>query len=422
MSAWPMPSLRRWTVNLAVLVLASAAASACATDTESFSGPIEYVDVRPLVIGTVTTNLPRGITVQLRAVPVNADENWVQQAVTWSSSDETKATVDQTGLVTTRGGGDVMIRASAGGKTGEFLLNIQYPVGTVTITGNVASIRQEGAVALGVTVLGTNGQPAIGRTVTWTSSNPAVATVNASTGFVAGISNGTTTITATSEGVSGTTVVTVQGSPVIATVTVAAPAGTALDFQYAGQVLNFTQTPRAGSGTVITGTTPVWASSNQAVATVTQAGVVTVVGPGSTTISATVDNGLGVNVQGSLGFTSVPVLAKGVQVAVPSLAAGSGFALYAYIVPAGAATFSTTTTGGTGDADLYIFAPGVTPSAFNGNAFPPWTNTTAFSGNSGNAEVINRAAPAAGAWRVYTHAWAGGGQVSGLLLTATHTP
>ncbi|MDZ4673332.1 MAG: Ig-like domain-containing protein [Gemmatimonadota bacterium] len=406
-------------MNLSVLALASAAGSACSTDTESFSGPIESVDVRPLVIGTTTTNLARGITVQLRAVPVNADGNWVQQAVTWSSSDDARATVDQTGLVTTRAGGDVTISAASGGQTGEFLLNIQFPVGTVTITGNVASIRQEGAVALGVTVLGSNGQPVTGRTVAWTSSNPAVATVNSSTGFVAGLTNGTTTITATSEGVSGTTVVTVNGSPVVSTVTVTP--GT--PFLGVGMTQQFTQTPRAGSGTIIVGTVPVWSSSSPAVATVNAAtGLVTVVGAGKTTISAVVDNGLGANVTGSTEIEAAPQLTRGMTVAVPTLAAGSGFALYAYNVPAGATSFSVTTTGGTGDADLYLFQPGVIPSAFNGNAFPPWSNTTTFSGNSGNGESASRTTSLPGVWRVYAHAWAGGGAVAGLTLTATHTP
>jgi serine protease len=104
------------------------------------------------------------------------------------------------------------------------------------------------------------------------------------------------------------------------------------------------------------------------------------------------------------------------------MAAGTGFTLYALVVPAGTTSFTITSTGGTGDADLYVFAPGVTPSAFNGNAFPPWTNTTAFSGNSGNGELLTRATPTAGAWRVYAHAWAGGGQVAGFLMTATLVP
>ncbi len=412
----------RFTARFAVLALASLGASACGEDTtESFSGPITRVEVQVLPIGTATTNLNRGITIQLRAIPVNADENFVDLPITWSSSDNGKATVDGNGLVTTVGGGDVTISAAAGGQTGTFNLNIQYAVGAVNVTGGGVTIRQEGTVALTATVLGTNGEPALGRTVTWTSSNTSVATVS-NAGVVAGVSNGTVTITATSEGVSGTTTVTVQGSPVVATVTVAPPAGTALDFQYAGQVLNFTQTPRAGSGTVITGTTPVWASSNTAVATVTQAGVVTVVGTGSTSISAAVDNGIGVTVTGSATLVSVPRLVSGTSVAVPALAAGSGFALYALVVPAGATSFTVTSSGGTGDADLYVFAPGVTPSAFNGNAFPPWTNTTAFSGNSGNNELITRATPAAGAWRVYAHAWAGGGQVAGFSLTATVAP
>jgi uncharacterized protein YjdB len=413
-------TVRRAALNVAVLAVVSLGAAACSTYSESFTGPIIGVDVRPQIIGTGTTNLARNITVQLRAVPINADSNWVQQAVTWSSSDDGKATVDATGLVTTKGGGDVTISASVAGKTGSFDLNIQYPVGTVTITGNVASIRKEGAVSLTATVLGTDGQPAIGRSVSWTSSNPAVATVSQS-GFVAGLTEGTTTITASSEGVDGTVVVTVQGEPVVASVTVAPPAGF-FEFYGTGQVLTFTQTPKAGSGTVIGGTVPVWSSSSPAVASVNSAtGLVTMLSAGKTTISATVDNGLGANVVGSKEIEVAPMLAKGVQVAVPSMAAGA-FTLYAYLVPAGATSFSATTTGGSGDADLYFFQPGTVPGTFTATAFPPWPNTTTFSGNSGNSESASRTTNLPGVWRVYSHAWAGGGTAAGVLLTATHTP
>src|SRR5713101_7294159 len=48
-----------------------------------------------------------------------------------------------------------------------------------------------------------------GRAVAWTSSNPAIASVSAS-GRVAGLSAGSATITATSEGHSGTAAITVS--------------------------------------------------------------------------------------------------------------------------------------------------------------------------------------------------------------------
>lgn len=418
--AWSKLNPRRLTTGLAVLALTSLGAAGCETGkvTESFSGPVVRVQVQVIPIGTVTTNLARGITVQLRAIPINADDNFVDVPVTWASSNNAQATVDANGLVTTVAGGDVVISASTGGQTGEFTLNIQHAVSAVNITGGGVTIRQEGAVALTATVIA-GGVAATGRVVTWSSSNPAVATVSA-TGVVAGVTNGTVTITATSEGVQGTTTITVNGSPVIATVTVA-PVAPATTFFGVGQTGTFTATARAGSGTIIAGAVPTWTSSSPAVATITQGGVVTVVGAGTTTLNATVDNGIGVNVVGSLEIQAAPALTSGVPVAVPGFAAGA-FQLYALVIPAGTTSMTLTTSGGTGDSDLYIFAPGVVPGTFTAANFPPWTNTTTFSGNSGNGELITRANPTVGTWRVYVHAWIPAGAVSGLTLTATRVP
>jgi hypothetical protein len=274
-------------------------------------------------------------------------------------------------------------------------------------------------VALTAAVLGTDGEPALGRAVTWSSSNPAVATVS-NAGVVAGITNGTTTISATSEGVAGTTTITVFGSPVIATVTVT-PVAPSAAFFAVGETGTFAATAKAGSGTTIGGITPVWVSSSPGVATITQAGVVTVVGAGKTTLTATVDNGIGVDVIGSLEIEAAPELANGVAVAVPGYAAGA-FQLYAFVVPAGTTSLTLTTADGTGDSDLYLFAPGVTPGTFTAANFPPWPNTTTFSGNSGNGELITRANPTVGTWRVYVHAWVPAGAVAGLTLTGTRVP
>jgi hypothetical protein len=155
---------------------------------------------------------------------------------------------------------------------------------------------------------------------------------------------------------------------------------------------------------------------------VTQTGEVTVVGAGTTTISSTVDNGLGVNISGSVQITAAPQLSKGVAVAVPTVAAG-GFALYAYVVPAGATSFSASTTAGSGDADLYVFQPGVVPGAYDasGNALA-WPNSTTFSAASGNAESVSRTTNLPGVWRVYVQAWAPAGAVTGVMLTGSHTP
>ena len=126
-----------------------------------------------------------------------------------------------------------------------------------------------------------------GRTVTWTSSNTSVATVSTS-GLVSGLTPGSATITATSEGKSGTASVTVTNVPV-ASVDVTPPTATV----QAGQTVQVTATPRDANGAALSGRAVTWSSSNTSVATVNSAGLVSGVTPGSATISATSESKTG---------------------------------------------------------------------------------------------------------------------------------
>lgn len=112
--------------------------------------------------------------------------------------------------------------------------------------------------------------------ITWTSSDEAIATVS-SDGTVTGISKGTATVTATVSGKSGTCEVTVtqevqsvEISPATATLT------------SKGETIQLTATvlpEGAGEAT--------WTSSDEAVATVSPEGIVTAIGEGTATITAT---------------------------------------------------------------------------------------------------------------------------------------
>lgn len=93
-----------------------------------------------------------------------------------------------------------------------------------------------------------------------------------------------------------------------------------------------TATPLSASGAPITGKTPVWTSSNTGVATVATDGIVTAVGPGTATVTATVD--------GKSGSASVNVilpLAASVTVSPPSatLDLGESVTLTAVVRDAG---------------------------------------------------------------------------------------
>ena len=86
------------------------------------------------------------------------------------------------------------------------------PVASVPVSPGSAVVVLGDVVHLTATPRDPAGKPLTGRPVTWTSSDPSVATVNSS-GVVTAVGEGSTTITATSEGQSGTATVTVQGPP-----------------------------------------------------------------------------------------------------------------------------------------------------------------------------------------------------------------
>ncbi len=409
---------RRVSASAAVLALASFTAAGCdpATGPDAIGGPgaVTGVEVVVLPVGTSTTNLQRNITRQLLAAPHDANNLFVNTPVTWTTSDATRATVDANGLVTTVGGGDVVISATAGGVAGTFNLNIQFPVGTVTVGAPAGSIRQEGTVALSATITGTDGTPAIGRTVTWSSSNTAIATVNSS-GVVSGVADGVATITATSEGVSSAgTPVTVAGLPLVASVTVTP--GT--PFRGVGQTVQMTQTSRAASGTTIAGTTATWTSSSAGVATVSPTGLVTIVGPGTTTIRATVPNGAGTNVEGSTVLTGASVLVNGVGTSVPTVSEDD-FIDYAFVSDGTLASFTVVTSAtASGDSDMHVFAPGVTPVfvpsqlTYSGFVCRPW--------NVGSGETCTINTPVAGTYRIRFYNYPGDGTLTGMTATLTH--
>jgi len=113
------------------------------------------------------------------------------------------------------------------------------------------------------------------------TSNNAVATVSAS-GLVTGVAAGSATITATSEGQSGTAAMTVSNVPV-ARVTVTPLIASLL----MGATLQLTATPTDALGNPLSGRVVTWASNAPGVAAVNSTGLVTGLGIGGVTITAT---------------------------------------------------------------------------------------------------------------------------------------
>src|SRR5213596_302811 len=173
------------------------------------------------------------------------------------------------------------------------------PVATVTLTPGSATVNEGQTLQLTATLKDANGNTLVGRSITWSSSNTSAASMNG-TGLVTGVTAGSATITATSEGKSGSSAITVVHMPV-ASVTVTPASGTVS----AGSSLPLTATPKDANGNPLVGRTVTWQSSNTSAATVNGSGLVSGVAAGSATITATSE--------GQSGTSAITVTPPGTQ-------------------------------------------------------------------------------------------------------------
>lgn len=205
------------TVDASGLVTAVSTGTATITATSEGKSGTSAITVTLVPVATVTVSPPSasivtGATQQFTATTKDANNNVLtERSVTWSSSNAAVARVDaSTGIVTgVSSGGPVTITATSEGKSGTAAVTVTpVPVATVTVTPSPTTVSVGGVVSLTATLRDANNNVLTGRAVSWTSDAASVASVN-SNGVVSGVTAGSATITATSEGKSGTSSVTV---------------------------------------------------------------------------------------------------------------------------------------------------------------------------------------------------------------------
>lgn len=278
--------------SVSSLGLVTAVAPGTATITASVEGrtATASVTVSPPPVATVrlappNANIVVGAVQQFTASAFDAaGELLTGRPVTWSTTNAAVATVSSGGLVTGVSQGSATVVATVEGRTATAAIVVSAPpVNTVTVSPATATIVTAATQQLTVTMRDGAGTLLPGREVAWTSSDPTVATVSAA-GLVTGVAVGTATVTATSEGKSGTAAITVTNPPV-ATVSIDPPAANLLP----GDQLTFTARAVDAAGNVLTGRPVTWSVASPAVATLSAAGRLTGVAPGTTTVTATVE-------------------------------------------------------------------------------------------------------------------------------------
>jgi uncharacterized protein YjdB len=284
------------TVTPAVLVsisLTPAVASVAAGDTQQFTATGLYSDLS-------TQNLT--------------------SSVTWSSSITSAATVSSGGLATGVSDGVTTITATSGLISSTAALTVlPAELVSISVTPAVASIAAGDTQQYTATGLYSDlSTQNLTSSVTWSSSITSAATVS-SGGLATGVSDGVTTITATSGLISGTAALTVLAGVLISISvtpsTASVPLGGTQQFTATGLYSNLSTQDITSSVT--------WSSSLTSVATVSSGGLATGVSDGATTITAT--SGL---ISGTATLMVVPPLTITPSSGTPGTAAvvnGIGF-------------------------------------------------------------------------------------------------
>ena len=152
------------------------------------------VNTESIILDKTTLSLAVGESAILTAT-VKPDDA-TDKTVTWSSSDESVAKVDN-GKVTAVKSGKATVSAKCGGKTAECVVTVTVPVSSITLDKTTLSLAVGESATLTATV---KPDDATDKNVTWSSSDESIAKVD--NGKVTALKIGSAIVTATAAGFS----------------------------------------------------------------------------------------------------------------------------------------------------------------------------------------------------------------------------
>ncbi|WP_293745950.1 Ig-like domain-containing protein [uncultured Paraglaciecola sp.] len=259
--------------------------SGCGGGDDGGSTPIPTTPTTPtlssLSITPVESTLKKSETFQLSVTGTysnNSTQNLTSSA-TWTVADAAVLEVSNTGLITTLEAGTTTVTATYEGKSNEISVSVKaltdLVISPVVMTLLIGSSEQ-----LNVTGQYTdNSNENLDSLVTWESSDPSVASISTS-GVLLAVSAGSTSITASLQGVSKTFQVTVKAltdlviSPIVMTLVI----GSSEQLNVTGQ---YTDNSNENLNSSVT-----WESSDPSVASISTSGVLLAISEGTTSITA----------------------------------------------------------------------------------------------------------------------------------------
>lgn len=272
-----------WTLGTAAgeqtasITIGTASATFRAT---AVAGPAATVAVVPASLSLDAI----GATAALQATARDVHDNPITgRAAVWATTDATVVSVDQTGTVRAVRTGTAQVSATLDGATGEASVTVQPVPATIQLSPPSATFTAVGqTVQFEATSQDRNGNPVVpAQGYTWSSSAPAIVSVT-SAGLAKAEAAGFAQVRASVGSVTGQaqvtvaqTVVSLVVSPSADTLTTARPAA------------QLTVTAKDINNQPIPSPAVTWTTSNAAIATVSQTGLVSAVANGIARIRAT---------------------------------------------------------------------------------------------------------------------------------------
>ena len=270
------------------------------------------VEVTPVPVAAVAVEpaeprLLPGASVDLHATLRDAKGTELSgRSIRWSVTPAGVAKVSESGSVTAVKVGKAEVAAECEGVKGVARLEVSpSPVAAVSITPAERSLVVGDTAALTARLTDAAGKPLSDRTLTWTSSAPAIVAVSPR-GIVTGLAPGTAEVQVQCEGHEAKAQIRVTPVPVAA-LTIIQP-----DPLIAGAQTQLVVVLKDSRGNVLTGRDVKWSSSSPVVATVTPAGQLTAVAPGTARIAAESEGK-----SGTVAVTVIPIPVASVAIDGP---------------------------------------------------------------------------------------------------------